>query len=70
MGGPAEALSPICNGEIRGLACRHTWLVCLSECRHGDSQIVLLLENIYCPVFRQSFCVNNNKPFFGVNEFI
>ena len=44
MVGPAEALSALCNGEIRGQPCRHAWLVCLSECHHGDREPALLME--------------------------
>ena len=44
MGVPAEALSALCNGEIRVQPFCHAWLVCLSERHHGDSQPVLLVE--------------------------
>ena len=44
MGWPAEALSALCNGEIRDRPCRHAWLVCLSERHHGDRRPVMLVE--------------------------
>ena len=36
IGEASEALSVLCNGEA--------WLVCLSECHHGDRQPALLVE--------------------------
>ena len=38
MGGPAEALSALCNREIRGST------LCLSERHHGDRRPVLFME--------------------------
>ena len=35
-----EALSALCNGQIRPKPCRHAWLGCLSECCHGDDGLL------------------------------
>ena len=44
MGGPTEALTALCNGEIRGRPCCQSWLVCLSERHYGDRQPALHVE--------------------------
>ena len=36
MGEPPDALSARSNGQIRGRPSGHAWLVCLSNCLHGD----------------------------------
>ena len=49
MGGHAEALSALYYEEIRPKradpAVTLGWLVCLSECRHGDRRPVLLVKH-------------------------
>ena len=49
---PAEALSALCNGEIRGttLPSRLVGFVCLSV--HGDSRPVLLVEQSLLYILR------------------
>ena len=57
MGWPAEALSALCNGEIRGRPSYHAWLVCLSECRHGDRRPVMLEEHsLWCSLLISGMC--------------
>ena len=40
MGKPAEAVSALCNRLVSPRPCSHSWLVCLSECCHGDGDLV------------------------------
>ena len=40
MGGPVDALTGLCRGKIGHRTCRHAWLGCLSECCHGDDELV------------------------------
>ena len=45
MGEPVEALSALCNGQIRPKPCRTPGWVCLSECCHGDDSLLRGMEH-------------------------
>ena len=50
MGEPVEALSALCNGQIRLKPCRHAWLG-LFECFHGDDGLLRGMEQTLFPNF-------------------
>ena len=47
MGEPCKVLPMLWSGKISPKPCRHTWLVCLSECCLGDDNLVRVFGTQY-----------------------